>query len=215
MLAFWCAHMTLRRCWNLVSVLAVSGLLAGCAPLLAIPVDAVTMVAYIPVDAVTMVAEDRPLSKTRDDIGIKASILKGFAAENFGLLVDVNTDVYESDVMLTGSLKKSAGRRMAVELVRRVDGVKSLYNDIQVTEEGGIGATAKDIGIELKLKVKLLVAAGVGSINLRWRSVNGVVYYIGQVSSKEELDKVMHITHAVDGVKNVVSHLRIKSASGS
>lgn len=206
MLAFWCARMTLRRYWNLVSVLAVSGLLAGCAPLLAIPVD-----------AVTMVAEDRPLSKTRDDIGTTASILKAFAEEAFGLLVDINTDVYESEVMLTGSVKISANRRKAVELARRVDGVKYLYNGIQVTKEGGIGATAKDIGIELKLKVSLLGAAGVGSINLRWRSVNGVVYYIGQVHSEEEHDKVMHITHAVDGVKNVVSHIRIriKLAAGS
>jgi len=195
--------MTLRRCWNLVSVLAVSGLLAGC-----------TQILTVPVDAVTTVAEDRPLSETKDDIGIKASILKAFAEEAKGLLVDVNIDVYESAVMLTGSVKKSADRRKAVELARRVDGVKHLYNEIQVTEEGGIGATAKDIGIELKLKANLLSAAGVGSINLRWRSVNGVVYYIGQVYSRDELDKVMHITHAVDGVKNVVSHIRIKSASG-
>ena len=189
-----------------MSVLAVSGLLAGCAQLLTIPVD-----------AMTTVGEDRTLSETKDDFRIKASILNAFAGESYGLLVDINTDVYESEVMLTGSVKKNADRRKAVELARRVDGVKKLYNEIQVTEEGGIGATVKDIVIELKLKVYLLGAAGVGSINLRWRSVNGVVYYIGQVHSEEELDKVMHITHAVDGVKNVVSHIRIriKLASGS
>jgi osmotically-inducible protein OsmY len=187
-----------------VSVLAVSGLLAGCAQLLAIPVQ-----------PVIMVAEDRHLSETKDDIGIKASILNAFAGESYGLLVDISTDVYESEVMLTGSVKKNAERRKAVELARRVDGVKYLYNEIQVTKEGGIGASAKDTGIELKLDVYLLGAAGVGSINLRWRSVNGVVYYIGQVHSQEEFDKVMRITHAVNGVKNVVSHIRIRLASGS
>ncbi len=189
-----------------MSVLAVSGLLAGCAQLLTMPVD-----------AMTTVAEDRTLSETKDDIGIKASILNAFAGDSYGLLVDINTDVYESEVMLTGSVKKNADRRKTVELARRVDGVKYLYNEIQVTKEGGIGASAKDIGIELKLKIYLLGAAGVGSVNLRWRSVNGIVYYIGRVHSEEELDKVMHITHAVDGVKNVVSHIhiRIRTASGS
>lgn len=93
--------------------------------------------------------------------------------------------------------------------------MKNLYNEIQVTEEGGIGATAKDIGIELKLKANLLGAKGVGSINLRWRSVNGVVYYIGAVHSKEELDRVMSVTRAMDGVKNIISHIRIRPPKSS
>ena len=196
--------MTMRTGWILMSALSVSGLLAGC-----------TQILSVPVDAVTTVAEDRPFSETKDDLGIKASILKGFAEEAKGLLVDVNTDVYGSEVMLTGSVKKSEDRRKAVELARRADGVKNLYNEIQVTEEGGFSASAKDIGIELKLKANLLGASGVGSINLRWRSVNGVVYYIGLVYSREELDKVMHITRATDGVKNIVSHIRIKPSKGS
>ena len=196
--------MKTRTCRNLVSALAVSGLLAAC-----------TQILSVPVDAVTTVAEDRPLSETKDDIGIKASILKAFAEEAKGLLVDVSADVYEGEVMLTGSVKKNEDRRKAVELARRADGVKNLYNNIQVTEEGGIGATARDIGIELKLKANLSGTKGVGSINLRWRSVNGVVYYIGAVHSKEELDKVMSITHATDDVKNIVSHIRIKPPKGS
>lgn len=196
--------MTMRTRWKLVGLVAAAGLLAGCTQMLSVPVD-----------AVTTVAEDRPLSETKDDIGVKASILTTFAEEAKGLLVDVNTDVYEGEVMLTGSVKKSADRKKAVELARRVTGVKNLYNEIQVTEEGGFSASAKDLGIELKLKASLLGASGVGSINLRWRSVNGVVYYIGLVYSKEELDKIMHITHDTDGVKKIVSHIRIKPPSGS
>ena len=191
--------MKTRTFWNLVLALVVSGPLAGCAEILAVPMD-----------AVTTIVEDRPLSEAKDDLGIKASILNAFAEDAKGLLVDVNTDVYGSEVMLTGSVKKSAERKKAAELARRVEGIKNLYNEIQVTEEGGFSASAKDIGIELKLKANLLGAAGVGSINLRWRSVNGVVYYIGLVYSREELDKIMHITHATDGVKNIVSHIHIK-----
>jgi len=191
--------MTLRRDWKAAVVWALSGLLASC-----------TQVLTVPVDAVTTVMEDRPFSETKDDLGIKASILKAFTEEAKGLLVDVTTDVYGGDVMLTGSVKKSEDRRKAAELARHVDGVKRFYNEIQVTDEGRVGVTAKDIGIELKLKANLLGASGVGSINLRWRAVNGVVYYLGLVYSKEELDKVLSITRAVDGVKHVVSHIRIK-----
>ena len=196
--------MKARLYWNLMLALAVPLSLVGC-----------TQVLSVPVDVVTTVAEDRPLSEAKDDISIKASILKAFAEEAKGLLVDVNTDVYEEEVMLTGSVKKSEDRRKAVELARRAEGVKNLYNEIQVTDEGGMSASAKDIGIELKLKANLLGTKGVGSINLRWRSVNGIVYYIGQVHSKEELDKVLNLTRTMDGVKNIVSHIRIKPPKGS
>jgi len=62
--------MKTRTCWNLVSALAAPVLLAGCAEILAVPVD-----------AVTTIVEDRPLSEAKNDIGIKASILKAFAEE--------------------------------------------------------------------------------------------------------------------------------------
>ena len=87
--------MTWRRCWTVLLALAAPGLLAGCAEMLAVPMD-----------AVTTVVEDRPLSEAKNDLGIKASILKVFAEEAKGLLVDINIDVYADEVMLTGGVKK-------------------------------------------------------------------------------------------------------------
>lgn len=60
------------------------------------------------------------------------------------------------------------------------------------------------------LGYSILAAKGVTSINYRWRSVNGVVYFLGLARSQEELDKVLALARQMDGVRDVVSHVFIK-----
>jgi hyperosmotically inducible protein len=193
--------MSFRMAGMVVSSIGIAVLLAACS------VNPLT----VPVDAVTTVAEDRPVSDAGTDIRIKTEILKDFAEEAKGLLVDASVDVYQGHVLLTGSVKKAEDRARAEDLVRKVKGVGEVFNEIQVTEEGGLSASAKDFAIETKLKANLLAAKGVTSINYRWRSVNGVVYFLGVARSHEELDKVLTLARQMDGVRNVVSHVVIKS----
>jgi hyperosmotically inducible protein len=192
-----------RPCASLLLVFATLLLTAACAQLLLIPVT-------VPVDAITTVAEDRPLSDAGTDVRIKVSILGAFAEQVIGLLVDASADVYQGQVMLTGSVKKAEDRRKAEELARGVNGVRQIFNEIQVTEEGGIGGAAKDFVIETKLKANLLAARGVTSINYRLRSVNGNVYLLGAARSQRELDKVLALARETDGVRLVVSHVLVK-----
>ena len=164
----------------------------------------------VPVGAVTTAAEDRTLGDAGTDLRIKSNILKAFADEAKGLLVDVSTDVYEGQVLLTGSVKKPEDRTKAEALTQKIEGVRQIFNEIQVTDQGGFSASAKDLTIETKLKANLLAARGVTSINYRWRSVNGVVYFLGRARSQEELDKVLALARETDGVKDVVSHVLVK-----
>ena len=84
-----------------------------------------------------------------------------------------------------------------------------MIDEIQVTTEGSIGATAKDLVIEGKLKAKLLFAKGVASINYRWRAVNGIVYLLGLARTEIEHAKVLTILRDTDGVDRIVDHTQI------
>jgi len=192
--------MRLHKTITIGSGIGITVLLAACSG----PLGA-------PVGAVTTVAEDRPLSEAGTDLRIKTNILTAFAEEAKGLLVDVSTDVYEGQVLLTGSVKKPEDRRTAEAITQGISGVRQIFNEIQVTEEGGLKASAKDLAIETKLKANLLTAKGVTSINYRWRAVNGVLFFLGLARSQEELDKVLAIARQIDGVKDVVSHVFIKA----
>ncbi len=91
-----------------------------------------------------------------------------------------------------------------------VKGVTHVINELQVTADSSLKDTANDLWIETKLKARLVGADGVTSINYRWRSVNGVVYFIGVARDQDELAKVIRLARSTSHVNKVVSHVRIE-----
>lgn len=164
-------------------------------------------------DVGTMSAEHRRFYNIAEDYSIKSEITNKYFDET--MLMEINTDVYEGRVMLTGAVTKAATKQKAELIARRVKGVREIFNEIQVTTNGGVNASTKDFSIEIKLKFNLLAAKGISSLNYRWRSVHGVVYFIGGAESREELNKVVVLAREMDGVRRVVSHIRIRPKKGS
>ncbi len=162
-------------------------------------------------DAATTVAEDRSMSQVATDVGLKIDInAKLLSSEYRDLFLDVNTNVYENRVMLTGSVETGSQKRRATLLVRGIKGVTKVINELQVTGDGTLTDTANDLWIETKLKARLVGADGVSSINYRWRSVNGVVYFIGVAQNRGELAEVVRLARDTSHVNKVVTHVRIK-----
>lgn len=162
-------------------------------------------------DAATTVAEDRTMSQVMTDVGLKIDINTKLLSKKYrDLFFDVNTNVYENRVMLTGSVETTSHKRRATLLVRGIKGVTKVINELQITDDGSLKDTANDLWIETKLKARLVGAKGVSSINYRWRSVNGVVYFIGVAQNRRELSKVIRLARDTNHVNRVVSHVRIK-----
>lgn len=168
-----------------------------------------------PLDVATTVAEDRPFGQVANDAAIKLEFDRQLGTSNATsrLFFDVNCDVYEGRMMLTGSVKTQADRERAVALARNVRGVKVVYDDVQVTDAGGFGSSAKDALIEAKIKARLIGAKGIKSINFRWQSVNGTIYLIGRARTRNELDSVLAVIKDTDDVKSVVSHVEVVPGS--
>ena len=180
-------------------------LLSGC---ISTALDVALDVVSGATSAALTAAEGRPLYNSMEDYSIKSEITGKYFDE--AMVMDISTDVYEGQVMLTGLVAKAEAKRKAQEIAQRVKGVRKIFNEIQVTPEGGVVASVKDWSIETKLKFNLLAAKGVSSLNYRWRSVNGVVYFIGLAHDQEELNKVITMTKEMDGVRKVVTHVRLK-----
>ena len=175
-----------------VGVFALTGCIAGAAK------------------GVTIAEEDRTMYDHADDFAIKSEIRNKYLDET--MLMDVSTDVYEGRVLLTGAVKKAEEKRKAGEITLQVKGVREVFNDIQVTDEGGVKVFSEDMTIVTKLNYKLLAAKGVSSVNFRLRTVNGVVYLLGIAKSQGELDEILRIVRETDGVRQVISHMQIKPA---
>ena len=158
-------------------------------------------------------AEDRSLAALRDDTEISLAINEVLLGKKYrDLFFEVSTDVYEGNVLLTGTVKAAANRDRAADLVRAVKKVKRIVNELQVTTDYSPGIAANDLWIETKLKVLLLGTGDVRSINFRWRAVRGTVYLIGAARSQAELDAVLDVIRSTDRVRRVVNHAWVREA---
>jgi len=168
----------------------------------------------VAVDAGATVAEVRDFQTVKEDARIKLQVASVFLDDQAGLFKNVNIDVYESSVMLTGVVETGADKLRAVEIVRSVDGVRTVLDEIQVTSDGNFQQTAEDVAIETTIKIRLLDEEEINSVNMRWRSVNGTVYLFGRALSEQEQRDTIDVIKDVKGVRRVINRQFIRPAPG-
>ncbi len=160
-------------------------------------------------DAALVLIEDRSRLNRKIDTKINLEVNAAFLNQGNGLFHDVTVDVYEGDVLLTGSVKKPEDKRMAGALVTNIENVLKVLNEIRIAEGNGIREAAADITIETKIKSALRSADGVHSVNMRWRSVGGTVYLFGRALSKEEQELAIVTIKDIRGVEQLINVQKI------
>lgn len=184
-----------------VGLIAVCGLLTGCSSW--VPTVVNNGVNY-GINLGRTISADRSFFNVLDDLNIKSTIDHILLDET--LLLDINANVYQGRVMLTGSVKDVETLQKVEELTRQVDGVRELYNEIQVTQESWLKALPKDILIESMLSARMVLEPDVSSTDYQVRAANGVVYVLGLARSRTELDQVIALAR-VSGARKIVSHV--------
>lgn len=182
----------------------------GLVAVLALPACATTLIS-LGADAAYTASEERTTDEVFDDNRIKIELNGLLADDSLGLWTDVGTVVYRGRVLLIGAVETPEARAKAGEIGHTPEGVKEVINDIQVTDEGGIGSFVNDVAIEKSIQITYLFDSDIDSANFRVRSVNGTVYLIGLAESQAELDKALVIARATGDVKNVVNYMRVQA----
>lgn len=157
--------------------------------------------------AVEAAVEDRSSEDIGKDLAIKTEITAKVIEKLGTGVISISADVYEQDVMLTGSVEKIDQKVQAGKLSRSIENVKKIYNEIMVIkpidkDKGAVENFVDDTVIESKINALLLDAKGVNVTNFRWRSVGGKVFLFGRSLSGKEKSKA---TAVVREIKNVVS----------
>lgn len=147
---------------------------------------------------------DRSLYNVMYDLTTKNTINNALLDNT--LILNVSTDVYQGIVMLTGFVKDEETRKKAEDLARKVEGVREIYNDIQVTDETRLLSLPKDLLIETALSTRMVLEPGVTSVNYMFRATGGTVYILGIAKSRSELDQVIALTRT-SGARKIVSHV--------
>jgi osmotically-inducible protein OsmY len=174
------------------------------------------------------VAENRQTSDFLTDSQIGTSLFSSLAQKDAGLAMDVNVDVWEQRVMLTGTVVDARTRAEVAQKARSDKRVLKVYDEIQVVsadeqarrraasgkqepgKKEGFERIAGDYWIETKISGLLIGTRDVASVNMRWRSVRNTVYIIGRARSAEEHRKAMDAIRSVEGVQQLRSFVEIK-----
>lgn len=154
------------------------------------------------------VMSDGSIFDLSQDARIRRAVRKGFKADGDGdnyKTIDIN--VFNSDIMLSGYVRDSQYKQLAVQKAKATKPDVSVIDEIVVFGPTYKVSDVSDAFISKQITMKLKAAKGVKSGNYEYNVSDGVVYIMGIAQNQKEFKKVIEIASTVKGVKRVVSYI--------
>jgi osmotically-inducible protein OsmY len=176
-----------------VAVIGVAASLSACVPLVIGGAAAGT----------ALVATDRRTAGTQlEDQGIELRALSE-VRNTFGTRVRVSTISFNRQVLLTGEVPSLQDKQAVEEMVKKIDNVDSVVNELGVRNSPSLFDRSGDLLITGRVKAAILDARDLQSNAFKVVTANNTVYLLGRVT-KRESDRVTAIARGVTGVQRVV-----------
>lgn len=184
----------MHKYWRGLLCLLLGTILSGCVP--AVVVGAAGTAA--------VVHDRRTLGAMIDDenIELKAATAIGIDRE-LRNQAHINVTSMNGVVLLTGEASTPEVRDRVLGLVRNINGVRRITNEMQIAEPSTLGSRSKDTLITAAVKSRLLVTRGVDPSRIKIITENGAVYLMGLVT-RESGDTAANAATGIDGVQRVV-----------
>jgi osmotically-inducible protein OsmY len=158
-----------------------------------------------------VLGQERAPGQQVDDTVIHTLVGQSWDQYKPDLAHDLDATVYQGRVLITGRVPSEDWRQEAVQRTWKVDGVKEVYDEIEVGPETHFSDDARDTVISTRLRNNLLFDTGIKSINYTVKTENGIVYVIGSARSQDELDRVTSYARNIANVRRVVSYVKIRT----
>jgi osmotically-inducible protein OsmY len=123
--------------------------------------------------------------------------------------MDVNVDTRDGEVTLFGMVSSAAEKERAGIEVQRLDGVRSVRNELQVVAAARRDAAERG-DAQIEEDVKRRVEDRVGRDGIGVEVANGVVRLSGTVASQGERLAALTAARSSQGVRSVVGDLRVE-----
>ena len=157
--------------------------------------------------------EERSVGTFIDDSLIAARLKNSYFNQNEKIFFNVDVEVNEGRILLTGTVETSDIRIEATKIAWGIDDVVTVINEIQISDNDNILDYADDLVITTKINAKLLLNREINNLNYNIDTVNKIVYVIGIAQNKNELVTVLEIINSVYGVQEVINYVRLKEVA--
>lgn len=147
---------------------------------------------------------ERTVAQVIEDDNIETKVTVNIHAEN-----DAYSDThlvvvsYNGYVLLAGQVHDKALKTGATTVVRKIKGVRRIYNELEIGPPSSAMTQTSDAWITTRIKSALLASSDIQGSRVKVVTENGVVYLMGLVTEKEA-DRISDKAAAVSGVRRVV-----------
>ena len=118
---------------------------------------------------------------------------------------------YNGFVLVAGQVPSEALKALATDVVREIEDVRRIYNELEVGPVTGAGTRTNDTWITAQVKSKLLASSDTPGTRVKVVTENSVVYLMGLLT-EEEGDRVALEAAEVSGAARVVKLFEIIEA---
>ena len=182
-----------------LAALAFAGAFSACAPLI---IGGAVL-------GTGLVATDRRTTGAQiDDEGIE--LRAGSRIRELATLGQVSVTSFNRLVLLTGEVPGAAERVAAEQAVAKVDGVRSVVNEIVVAPNSAFSSRSADSILSTKVKATLVDAKDVHANAYKVVAERRVIYLMGRVTEREA-NRGAELASQVSGVEKVVKVFEVVS----
>ena len=175
------------------AALLAAAALSGCAALL---------VGGAAVGTALMVTDRRTAGTQLEDQNIELKSLTRIS-EAVGDRGHISATSYNRQVLLTGEVASEADRAAVEQAIGRIEGVRSIVNELAVMGATSMTARSNDLVLTSKVKASFIDAKDLHASAIKVVTERGVVYLMGRLTEREAA-RATEIARGVSGVQKVV-----------
>ncbi len=177
--------------------------LAGCSP--------VGMAVGAGATVTNMAMEERGFVNSAKDKVIWVEISNHLLDRDQNLFSNIDVQVHEGRVLLTGFVQKPEDRVEATRIAWIPDGVREVVDEIKLGRSLGAGDFAEDVWLIQQVRLKLMFDRDIRAINYSVDCIRSTVYLMGVARTPAELQRVIDHVRDVPYVRAVVNHVRVRT----
>ena len=151
--------------------------------------------------AVLMGEDRRTVGTITEDQGIELKAVNRINDKFRG--VHINVTSYSRMVLISGEAPDAAAKTEIERIVRAVENVRGVYNELRIGPPTALSARTNDSYITSKVKARFVDQQKFNPVHVKVVTEASAVYLLGMVKRKEA-DDAVEITRTTSGVQRVV-----------
>lgn len=146
-----------------------------------------------------------------DDSVVTTRVKSALLADHNTKSLDIKVETRKGQVQLSGFVDSKERLDKAIDLVRKVEGVKGVENAMAVKEGAlTVGDAVDDSVLTTRIKSALFADPNVKSFDIAVVTRKGEVQLSGFVENREQINRVIDIVRGVAGVEKIDNQMSLK-----